>query len=170
MDRFHPALHPSGSAPGSLSNKFPMELPLETEAVLQRTVDLLASGGDVNPYQSKTLTREGDTSDVWRSARTDGLWADWRSTICICRPRLWHQDMPTRNVLAGCCSLWFIGTWRYWWTSGTTMRTTCFGCANWWKPLPPTSWPRRLLKPMLAVWATQCWWFATPWRPIGRPI
>ncbi|MCZ5459938.1 hypothetical protein O5625_24905, partial [Escherichia coli] len=38
---------------------------------------LFTTGGDVNPYQSKTLTLFNDTSGKKATKRTDNLWADW---------------------------------------------------------------------------------------------
>ena len=62
------------------SNKFPKKLPLIVETGFQLLVEKLRNGLDVNPYQSKTLTRFNDTSSKRRSKRTDLLWADWGIT------------------------------------------------------------------------------------------
>ncbi|AMB73319.1 hypothetical protein [Pantoea ananatis] len=59
------------------SDLFPVNIPDDAKVGLQRIEDLLSSGGDVNPYQSKTLTLFNDTSGKREKQRTDGLWADW---------------------------------------------------------------------------------------------
>jgi hypothetical protein len=74
-----------------VSNKFPLTLPPEPEMGLHRIEKLLIQGGDVNPYQSKTLT-EFDTSSVDRRKRTDGLLADWG---------IHHLHLPLNPVSLG---------------------------------------------------------------------
>ncbi|EIS3744844.1 hypothetical protein LO909_004440 [Aeromonas hydrophila] len=59
------------------SDKFPAFIPKEAEKGLKRIEELFIAGGDVNPYQSKTLTRFNDTSSKKKNKRTDMLWADW---------------------------------------------------------------------------------------------
>uniref|UniRef100_E1TBU0 Uncharacterized protein n=1 Tax=Burkholderia sp. (strain CCGE1003) TaxID=640512 RepID=E1TBU0_BURSG len=74
------------------SNKFPLKLPPDAETGLHRVEQLLIWGGDVNPYQSKTLTRFNDTSGSKRQKRTDGLWADWG---------IHHLHLPLNPVAPG---------------------------------------------------------------------
>ncbi|EPZ9228545.1 hypothetical protein J4Q66_002762 [Proteus mirabilis] len=59
------------------SDRFPINISDEAKVGLQRIEDLFVTGGDVNPYQSKTLTLFNDTSGKKEKKRTDGLWADW---------------------------------------------------------------------------------------------
>jgi hypothetical protein len=59
------------------SDRFPVNISDDSKAGLQRIEDLFTAGGDVNPYQSKTLTLFNDTSGKKEKKRTDGLWADW---------------------------------------------------------------------------------------------
>lgn len=76
-----------------VSNKFPIKnLTPEAEAGLHRIEQLFIEGGDVNPYQSKTLTRFNDTSSSKSQKRTDGLWADWG---------IHHLHLPPNAVTAG---------------------------------------------------------------------
>lgn len=63
-----------------LSDKFPKKLPPMVSSSLQKMVDKLQSGIDINPYQSKGLIRFNDISTKRRNKRTDLLWADWRIT------------------------------------------------------------------------------------------
>ncbi|CAG9425420.1 hypothetical protein NVI2019_PEGOAJLN_02500 [Providencia alcalifaciens] len=59
------------------SDRFPIDISDEAKVGLQRIEDLFIAGGDVNSYQSKTLTLFNDTSGKKEKKRTDGLWADW---------------------------------------------------------------------------------------------
>lgn len=59
------------------SDLFPVNISDDAKIGLQRIEDLFISGGDVNSYQSKTLTFFNDTSGKKEKKRTDGLWADW---------------------------------------------------------------------------------------------
>lgn len=59
------------------SDKFPAFIPKEAEKGLKRIEELFIAGGDVNPYQSKSLTLFNDTSSKKKNKRTDMLWADW---------------------------------------------------------------------------------------------
>lgn len=59
------------------SDRFPVNISVEAQIGLQRIEDLFTNGGNVNPYQSKTLTLNNDTSDKKQKKRTDCLWADW---------------------------------------------------------------------------------------------
>lgn len=59
------------------SDRFTKNIPDDAKAGLQRIEGLFTSGGDVNPYQSKTLTLFNDTSGKKAAQRTDNLWADW---------------------------------------------------------------------------------------------
>ncbi|VAE22131.1 MULTISPECIES: hypothetical protein [Enterobacteriaceae] len=59
------------------SDRFPVNISDDAKTGLQRIEDLFIAGGDVNPYQSKTLTLFNDTSGKKEKKRTDGLWADW---------------------------------------------------------------------------------------------
>lgn len=59
------------------SDRFPVNISDDAKAGLQRIEHLFLEGGDVNPYQSKTLTLFNDTSGKKEKKRTDGLWADW---------------------------------------------------------------------------------------------
>lgn len=75
------------------SSNFPLwNLPSEAEIGLHRIEQLLIWGGDVNPYQSKTLTRFNDTSSSNDQKRTDGLWADWG---------IHHLHLPLKPVAPG---------------------------------------------------------------------
>lgn len=75
------------------SSKFPLwNLPPDAEIGLHRIEQLLIWGGDVNPYQSKTLTRFNDTSSSNDRKRTDGLWADWG---------IHHLHLPVNPVALG---------------------------------------------------------------------
>jgi len=60
-----------------VSKKFPLSLPDDIGRALANIEKLIMTGGDLNPYQSATLTKFNDTSGVKRQKRTDGLWADW---------------------------------------------------------------------------------------------
>ncbi|WP_313111474.1 hypothetical protein [Pseudescherichia sp.] len=59
------------------SDRFPVNISDDAKAGLQRIENLFNAGGNVNPYQSKTLTLFNDTSGKKERKRTDGLWADW---------------------------------------------------------------------------------------------
>lgn len=59
------------------SDKFPVSISDGAKLGLERIEGLFTTGGDVNPYQSKTLTLFNDTSGRKEKKRTDGLWADW---------------------------------------------------------------------------------------------
>ncbi len=59
------------------SDRFPANVSDGARAGLQRIEALFTAGGDVNPYQSKTLTLLNDTSGKKETKRTDNLWADW---------------------------------------------------------------------------------------------
>lgn len=60
------------------SDRFPISgLPRKAERGLIRFVDLIRSGQDINPYQSKGLMSKNDTSGKARASRTDLMWADW---------------------------------------------------------------------------------------------
>ncbi|MDK1895510.1 hypothetical protein [Klebsiella sp. K4-172] len=59
------------------SDKFPINISDDAKIGLQRIEELFVTGGNVNPYQSKTLTIFNDTSGKKEKKRTDGLWADW---------------------------------------------------------------------------------------------
>lgn len=59
------------------SDRFTANIPDDAKAGLQRIEELFTSGGDVNPYQSKTLALFHDTSGKKAAQRTDNLWADW---------------------------------------------------------------------------------------------
>lgn len=58
-------------------DRFPVSVSDDAKIGLKRIEYLLTAGGDVNPYQSKTLTLFNDTSSKKEKKRTDGLWADW---------------------------------------------------------------------------------------------
>jgi hypothetical protein len=58
------------------SKLFPKNLPATVAAGLSNLIDLLQAGGDINPYQSKTILKN-DTSASKKHLRTDQLWADW---------------------------------------------------------------------------------------------
>ena len=58
------------------SKDFDRRVPAETQDALSAFIDLAQRGGDLNPYQTKTIKRN-DTSGTKRQLRTDGLWADW---------------------------------------------------------------------------------------------
>jgi hypothetical protein len=53
-------------------------LSAESNAALKIIVDLIRSGGDINPYQGRGLILRHDTSGDKKDSRTDLLWADWR--------------------------------------------------------------------------------------------
>lgn len=59
------------------SDRFPVNISDDSKVGLQRIEGLFTTGGDVNPYQSKTLTLFNDTSGKKKNKRTDALWADW---------------------------------------------------------------------------------------------
>lgn len=59
------------------SDRFPENIHDGARVGLQRIEMLFTTGGDVNPYQSKTLTLFNDTSGKKATKRTDNLWADW---------------------------------------------------------------------------------------------
>ncbi|WP_445369324.1 hypothetical protein ACH5Y9_08815 [Methylomonas sp. BW4-1] len=59
------------------SNAFPKKLPKTVEAGFQSLMNLIRSGADINPYQSKFISRVHDTSKKRKAERTDLLWADW---------------------------------------------------------------------------------------------
>lgn len=59
------------------SDRFPVKISNDAKVGLRRIEKLLTSGGNVNAYQSKTLTLLNDTSGKKDRKRTDGLWADW---------------------------------------------------------------------------------------------
>lgn len=60
------------------SDRFPISgLPIKTERGMSRFFDLVRSGQDINPYQSKGLISKNDTSGKSHTNRTDLLWADW---------------------------------------------------------------------------------------------
>lgn len=59
------------------SDRFPVTISDDAKIGLQRIENLFINGGNVNPYQSKTLTLFNDTSSKKNKKRTDGLWADW---------------------------------------------------------------------------------------------
>jgi hypothetical protein len=59
------------------SSKFPINLPHTVQVGLDSIVAKLTSGADINPYQSKWLTRFSDSSGKRSAKRTDLLWADW---------------------------------------------------------------------------------------------
>lgn len=59
------------------SDRFPVNISDDAKVGLKRIEDLFTVGGDVNPYQSKTLTLFNDTSGKKEKKRTDALWADW---------------------------------------------------------------------------------------------
>lgn len=59
------------------SNRFPLNLGPDVNASLGYIINLMSSGSDLNPYQSKGLTIYNDTSGTRREARTDLLFADW---------------------------------------------------------------------------------------------
>lgn len=71
------------------SDRFPMNVSESAIAGLQTLEDLFTAGGDVNPYQSKTLTLHNDTSGSKERKRTDGLWADWD---------IHHLHLPAKPV------------------------------------------------------------------------
>lgn len=55
---------------------FDQRVPADSLAALNAFIALSESGGDLNPFQTKTIKRN-DTSGIKRQLRTDGLWADW---------------------------------------------------------------------------------------------
>jgi hypothetical protein len=59
------------------SSAFPKRLPDDIGRALNQMMEKLASGGDVNAYQSRGLTESNDVSASKRQFRTDLLWADW---------------------------------------------------------------------------------------------
>lgn len=71
------------------SDRFPVNISDCAKVGLQRIEDLFTTGGDVNPYQSKTLTLFNDTSGKKQKKRTDGLWADWD---------IHHLHLPLNSV------------------------------------------------------------------------
>lgn len=76
-----------------ISSKFPINnLPSDAEAGLHHIEQLILSGGEVNPYQSRTLTQFNDTSGTKSKKRTDGLWADWG---------IHHLHLPGNPVAPG---------------------------------------------------------------------
>lgn len=56
---------------------FPMTLPSTVEKGLLDLQKLMSEGGNLNPYQSKTMVQFHDVSGKRRAKRTDFLWADW---------------------------------------------------------------------------------------------
>lgn len=74
------------------SDRFPVQTSDDSEVGLQRIEELFITGGDVNPYQSKTLTLFNDTSGKKENKRTDGLWADWG---------IHHLHLPLNPVALG---------------------------------------------------------------------
>jgi hypothetical protein len=58
------------------SKLFPKNLPATVATGLSNLINLLQAGGDINPYQSKTILKN-DTSASKKHLRTDQLWADW---------------------------------------------------------------------------------------------
>lgn len=59
------------------SSAFPKKLPNDVARALSQMIERLASGSDVNGYQSRGLTAVNDVSAGKRQLRTDLLWADW---------------------------------------------------------------------------------------------
>jgi len=59
------------------STAFPKRLPNSVEIGLRHLEKLIISGGDLNPYQSKSILQFHDISGKRRAKRTDLLWADW---------------------------------------------------------------------------------------------
>ncbi|WP_105621464.1 hypothetical protein [Cronobacter malonaticus] len=74
------------------SDRFPVQISDDSKVGLQRIEELFTTGGDVNPYQSKTLTLFNDTSGKKENKRTDGLWADWG---------IHHLHLPLNPVAPG---------------------------------------------------------------------
>jgi hypothetical protein len=75
------------------SDRFPMRLAEEPETGLHRLEQIFIWGiGDVNPYQSTTLTINNDTSSTKEILRTDGLFADWG---------IHHLHLPLNPVIPG---------------------------------------------------------------------
>lgn len=74
-----------------LSTAFPKKFPKTVEAGFQSLMNLIRSGGDINPYQSKCVSRVHDTSKKRKNERTDLLWADWGLL------HLHITDVPLKN-------------------------------------------------------------------------
>ncbi|WP_126223856.1 hypothetical protein [Burkholderia ambifaria] len=55
---------------------FNRRIPVEATQALSNFICIAESGGDLNPYVTKTV-KSNDSSGVKRQLRTDGLWADW---------------------------------------------------------------------------------------------
>ncbi|HJW56946.1 MAG TPA: hypothetical protein VJ577_16895 [Burkholderiaceae bacterium] len=58
------------------STGFDSRVPPAAQPALQQFVALSEAGGDLNPYQTKTIKRN-DSSGTKAQLRTDGLWTDW---------------------------------------------------------------------------------------------
>jgi len=59
------------------SKKFPKTLTPDVEIAFKYLKHMIETGVDINPYQSKGLILDNDTSEEKRQKRTDLLWADW---------------------------------------------------------------------------------------------
>jgi len=59
------------------AKKFPKELDTKVKDALNHFKNLIGTGADINPYQSKGLIMHNDSSSNKRQQRTDLLWADW---------------------------------------------------------------------------------------------
>jgi hypothetical protein len=59
------------------SKNFKKQLDEAVEIALNKIESIIRNGGDINPYQSKGLIINNDTSGSKRQARTDLLFADW---------------------------------------------------------------------------------------------
>lgn len=55
---------------------FDSRVPAEANQALSNFIRLAETGGDLNPYLTKTV-KSSDSSGAKRQLRTDGLWADW---------------------------------------------------------------------------------------------
>ncbi len=53
------------------------ELDAHAQSAFIKLLELMKTGGDINPYQSKGLILYNDTSGRSKQHRTDRLWADW---------------------------------------------------------------------------------------------
>ena len=60
-----------------LSDAFPVMLPATVKTGLLGLQNLMVEGGNLNPYQSKSMVQFHDASGKRRANRTDLLWADW---------------------------------------------------------------------------------------------
>ncbi|WP_235148166.1 hypothetical protein [Providencia rettgeri] len=83
------------------SDRFPVNISDEARIGLQRIEDLFINGGNVNPYQSKTLTLNNDTSDKNKKNEqmVYGQTGEFITYIyLIIQP---HQKINTQNVLIG---------------------------------------------------------------------